>query len=165
MPANPVVNIDDLELKSHSNGENFEASFGTMTPDSGAKHLGARLTVLPSGKRAWPHHNHHGNDEMFVILAGEGELRFGDDRFPLREGDVATCPAGGRETAHQIINTGSVELKYLAISSMRDPDITEYPDSNKLGAIAGSAPGGDPKDRTITSFIKPEEVDYWDGEE
>jgi hypothetical protein len=37
--------------------------------------------------------------------------------YIARSGDVIACPAGGRETAHQIINTGTDELRYLAVST------------------------------------------------
>ncbi|MBT3991560.1 MAG: cupin domain-containing protein [Rhodospirillaceae bacterium] len=162
----PIINLEELELVAHEAGENFEASFGLISKEAGTKHLGVRLTVLPPGKKAWPHHNHHGNDEVFVVLEGVGELRYGEQRYPLKKHDAASCPAGGRETAHQIMNTGKEDLKFLAISSMREPDITEYPDSEKLGLIAGSAPGGNPKERTITAFVENAgDVDYWKGED
>jgi uncharacterized cupin superfamily protein len=36
---------------------------------------------------------------MFLILEGEGELRFGDKRYPIRKHDVIACPPGGPEVA------------------------------------------------------------------
>lgn len=80
--------------------------------------------------------------------------------------DVLVCPAGGRENAHRIRNTGDVPLRYLAVSSMREPDIMEYPDSRKWGAFAGAAPGGKAAERTFSAFVREDAgVDYWDGEE
>ncbi|MCW8278541.1 cupin domain-containing protein [Pseudomonas sp. PCH199] len=37
----------------------------------------------------------HANLGMFYIVAGEGEVRLGAERFPIRAGDVIACPAGG----------------------------------------------------------------------
>jgi uncharacterized cupin superfamily protein len=90
---------------------------------------------VPPGKKAFPHHVHHVNDELFVILSGEGTLRFGAERYSVRSGDVIVCPAGGVERAHQLINTSSDELRYLSISSVELPEVAEYPDSNKFGVF------------------------------
>ena len=57
------------------------------------------------------------------------------------------------------INSGSEPLRYLAISTMIDPDICEYPDSGKVGAYAGDGDGELAHLSRYTSTI-----DYWDGE-
>ena len=41
---------------------------------------------------------------MFFIVKGAGTLRYGDETRKIRAGDVICCPAGGPETAHQIVN-------------------------------------------------------------
>ncbi len=69
---------------------------------------------------------------MFVILVGTGEYRFGDERYPIKSGDVLAAPAGGPEKAHQIINTGEGDLQYLAFSNKAETDVVEYPDSGKF---------------------------------
>lgn len=74
--------------------------------------------VVPPGKFQCPFHNHHGEEEMFLIIEGEGELRFGDRRYPIRKHDVIACPPGGPEVAHQIINTGTTAMRYLALSTL-----------------------------------------------
>jgi uncharacterized cupin superfamily protein len=78
---------------------------------------------------------------------------------------VIACPTGGPETAHQIINTGEVELRYLAVSNQSDADICEYPDSGKYLAFAA----GDPPDGNLPGQLRvigrhDESLDYWDGE-
>jgi len=162
----PVVNLDDIELKRHARKERFESSQASVAQRIGGRKLGSRLVRLPPGKKAWPFHNHHTNEEMYVILKGEGQLRFGSERMPVRARDVFVAPPGGQETAHQIINDSSEELEYLVISTMEEPDVTEYPDTGKFGVIAGSPPGGKPEGRTFTIFSHLSNVaDYWEGEE
>jgi hypothetical protein len=59
--------------------EKFSAQVGDVGRRLGAQKLGCNLTVVPPGKRAWPFHNHRVNEEMFVVLEGEGEAdRCGD---------------------------------------------------------------------------------------
>jgi uncharacterized cupin superfamily protein len=81
--------------------EAFAAKLGQFGPLIGMKQLGCRLVVVPPGKKAWPYHAHHVNEEMFFILAGSGTLRLGGEEHPVKAGDVIACPAGGPETAHQ----------------------------------------------------------------
>ena len=164
-PASPVLRLDDLPLTPHAHGTGFAAGRAAIAAPLGAKHLGACLMEVPSGKAAWPFHSHHANDEMFVVLSGTGELRFGDQRHAVGPGMVAVCPAGGPETAHQLVAMGTEPLRYLAISSMREPDVMEYPDSGKVGVVAGTAPGGAKAMRRFkASFRAADAVDYWEGE-
>ena len=161
----PVVRLADLKLDLQQAGSVFEALTAPVSAPRGAERLGCRLVVVPPGKRAWPFHNHHANDELFVVLSGRGKLRFGEALHAIEAGDVAVCPAGGRSTAHQIINDSDAELRYLAVSTMLAPDVMEYPDSGKVGVFAGAAPGGDKARRTLAMFVPAAAaVDYWDGE-
>ena len=72
-----------------------------------------------------------------VIIEGEGELRFGDKRYPIRKHDVIACPPGGPDVAHQIINTGKTTMRYLALSTLVDVETCEYPDSQKISIVTG----------------------------
>lgn len=165
MEPKPVINIADIELSSQKQGDHFEAELGAMASAIGAQQLGCKLTILPPGKKGWPFHNHHANEEMFFILEGSGTYRIGENTYPIKQGDLLVAPAGGKETAHQIVNSSQAPLKYLALSTMHEPDIMEYPDSNKFGIVAGSAPGGNKASRTFSKFVNQESsVDYWDGE-
>ena len=126
----------------------------------GARKLGYNLTELPPGKAQCPFHNHHAEEEMFLILEGEGVLRFGDQRLPLRAHDVIACPPGGPEVAHQIINTGSTTMRYLALSTQAEIEAWEYPDSKKVLVLAGDAASGG-----FAGMYRAEDtVDYYDRE-
>ena len=168
MPA-PVLNIADakyfdLAEMSRSKGsalpeERFGGRMAPLAPALGAKKLGYNVTVVPPGKRAFPFHNHRLNEEMFFVLEGTGQLRFGGDTWPLRAGDVVACPPGGPEVAHQVVNTGAGELKFLAVSTMLQPEVCQYPDSGKFAVTDGMGPGG------FRHVGRPQDqLDYWQGE-
>ena len=163
----PILNLEDVELEAFRPGEmpetaraRFEgARLGDIAGRIGATKLGYNLTVLPPGKCAFPFHSHRVNEEMFFVLAGEGEVRIGSETYPIRPGDVIACPPGGPETAHQIANTGDGELRYLAVSTKISPEVAEYPDSGKFGVLASFDSGP-------FRFIGRLEggLGYWDGE-
>ena len=156
----PLMNLDEVVFDDVEENGFYTSSRGTIGAHIGARRLGYNLTVLPPGKAQCPFHSHHGEEEMFLILEGEGELRFGTERYPIRRHDVIACPTGGAEVAHQIINTGSTPLRYLSLSTRSAVEVCEYPDSGKIGVFA-RAPGATPLRELHRSAAA---VDYYDGE-
>jgi len=163
--TNPIRNLSDIPLKDIGHGDRFVAKRGQFGPLIGLEQLGCSLIVVPPGKKAWPYHNHQVNEEMYVVLEGAGTLRLGGEDHAIKAGDVVACPAGGPETAHQIINTGENDLRYLVVSTMLHPEVAEYPDSGKFIVMSGSPPGGD-KSKRMLEYVGRKEtaLDYWDGE-
>lgn len=170
----PILNLADVELRKigHDAGsprgrnvpEKFQAELGDIGRRIGAKKLGYNLTVVPAGHRAWPFHSHRVNEEMFLILEGEGEVRIGAETFPVRKGDVIAHPPGGPDSAHQIVNTSGAELKYLAVSTVENPDVCDYPDSGKF-AVFSVEPDADGKPKFWRHAARDKDgLDYWDGE-
>jgi uncharacterized cupin superfamily protein len=168
----PVINLDEVVIEERpafnqprgAAVERFGSRTGAIGARIGARLLGYNLTVVPPGRRAFPLHNHHANEEMFFILQGTGELRIGSERYSLRAGDFIAHPPGGPQSAHQIINTGEEELRYLAVSTMITPELVEYPDSGKIGALSRQ-PAADGSLRVVRQIGRPEaSLDYWDGE-
>lgn len=156
----PLINLDELNFDDVEDNGFYTSRSAAISDRIGARRLGYNLTVVPPGKSNCPMHSHRGEEEMFLILDGEGELRFGDRRYPLRRHDVIACPTGGAEVAHQIVNTGSVELRYLALSNLVEIEACEYPDSGKVMIVAG--PRGA---RTLRAMFRAETtVDYYDRE-
>jgi len=165
--TSPIISLDSLEpVRRHASrrptgasAERFDAAFAQLGGPLGLTTLGVNVTAVPPGKSAFPFHSHRANDELFLVLAGRGELRLGDQRHAVKAGDLIGCPAGDASTAHQLVNTGDAELRYLAVSSELDPEVCEYPDSGKIGVYCGS---GDTGLRHLSRSA--DQVDYWLGE-
>ena len=159
-----VGSLQPIEFGS-PNSTRFGGRFAEVATILGLEGLGCRYFEVKPGQRAFPYHNHLGNDELFIILDGQGVYRYGDQEIAITAGSVCGAPKGGQEGAHQIINNSTDELKYLAISTLNDPDICEYPDSNKILAI-GIKPGKDFRSAYL-KYIGPmdNQVDYYYGEE
>ena len=156
----PFVNLDDVEFDDIEDNGYYTSKRALFSRSIGARKLGYNLTELPPGKAQCPLHSHRQEEEMFLVLEGQGELRFGDQRFKIRKHDVIACPTGDATVAHQIINTGTAPLRYLALSNLSDTGICEYPDSNKVGVFeaASETPG-------LRKMFRGEaSVDYYDRE-
>ena len=156
----PIVNLEEVEFTDIEENGYYTSKRAQFSAGIGARKLGYNLTELPAGKAQCPFHSHRVEEEMFLILEGEGELRFGDQRYKIRRFDVIACPTGGAAVAHQIINTGSTTMRYLALSNIEDTEICEYPDSNKIGIYASEP--GTPGLRKL--FRSETTVDYYNRE-
>ncbi|MFB6297015.1 MAG: cupin domain-containing protein [Salinirussus sp.] len=160
------VSSSDLEWTEYDRGE---AVFRRkqLGEAAGGRALGCSLHEIPAGKRAWPFHYHTANEEALYVLSGIGRVRMGSDEtvHAVEAGDYLALPTGP-EGSHRVSNTGEEPLRYLAVSTMRDPDVLVYPDSGKVGVHAGAPPGGDAEKRHVSAYF-PEDaaVDYWTGEE
>ena len=156
----PFVNLEDVKFTDIEKNGYYTSQRAQFSAGIGARKLGYNLTVLPPGKAQCPFHSHRNEEEMFFILEGEGELRFGDQRYAIRKHDVIACPTGGPEVAHQIINTGAADMRYLSLSNNEAVEVCEYPDSNKV-AVFASEPNT-PHLRKL--FLSETEVEYYERE-
>jgi len=95
-----ILNTADIPTRTIHSGARLEAALGDIDGALGTTQIGATLHVAPAGKTAWPYHRHHGNDEIFHVVSGEGTDRVGERRLPIKVSDLIGAPAGGE--AHQI---------------------------------------------------------------
>ncbi|WP_408959160.1 cupin domain-containing protein [Natrinema sp. 74] len=126
-----------------------------------ADDLGCSLYELPPGQRSWPYHYHTANEEAIYVLAGDGQLRTEDGLEPLSAGDFVTLPAN-ESGGHRLVNDGDEPLRYLAMSTMNEPDVTIYPEMDKFGVFVGSPPGGRDERSFHGYYDIDDAVGYWD---
>ena len=81
----PIINVNDVNDFQEHKHKSFEAKYANISQKIGAEKLGYNITIVPPGKKSWPFHNHHVSEEMFIILNGEGTLRFGDKKYPVKK--------------------------------------------------------------------------------
>jgi mannose-6-phosphate isomerase-like protein (cupin superfamily) len=157
----PIINLADVPLRDGGNGKQFIAKLGRIGAMIGSKKLGCQLHIVPAGQKAFPRHAHHVNEEMFFVLAGEGTYRVGEKTYPIREGDVISAPPGDAETAHQIVNTGSTELRCSTRTSSNIPIPTNSPSPRwslptRASSRRSSSTSAVAKPRSTISTAKPE---------
>jgi uncharacterized cupin superfamily protein len=159
-----IRNFDDAPLETSTRAPLYDGSrsAGVIGPRQGlpGRKIGCGVDVVPPGKRACPYHFHYAQEEVFIVLEGQGTLRVAGEVLPIRAGDVISIPPGP-EYPHQIINTSDAPLKYLSLSTLEFPEVCEYPDSGKYLAYA-RADG--PLLQRGRMHRADTDLDYWDGE-
>jgi len=98
---------------------------------AGAEHLGASLYELQPGEEMVFHY-HVQREELLIVLEGRLSLRSATGWEELPEGEVVAFPRGERG-AHGYRNDGDGRVRVLMISEMNGPNISVYPDTNRVG--------------------------------
>jgi uncharacterized cupin superfamily protein len=116
----------------------------------GSVRTGLNLVSVPPGKLGAPPHCHSAEEELFIVLEGDGTLLLGEDEHPVRAGHVVARPAG-TGVAHAL-RSGPGGLSYLAYGTREPNDIAFYPRSGKVSF------------RGVRVIARLERLEYWDGE-
>jgi uncharacterized cupin superfamily protein len=118
---------------------------------AGSALSGINHVEVTPGASSSPFHCHGAEEELFVVLAGGGTLRLGDERLAVKTGHVLARPPGTR-VAHQFI-TGEDGLTLLAWGTRDANDVVWYPDSSEVNL------------RGVGIRARLEPLDYWEGED
>ena len=157
----PLVHERDLDWTELAEGET-EFRRKQLGEAGDGEPLGCSLYELPPGRRSWPYHSHRERVAIYV-LAGTGRLRHDGASYELAPGSYATVPAN-ESGGHRVVNDSGEPLRYLAVSTMTEPDLTVYPDSGTFGVYVGAPPGGR-SERSLEGYYRvDDDVDYWEGE-
>ena len=153
-----IVNAADVEAKTRD-GATVARKTRDLGRAAGSLRTGMCLHDVPSGKLLNPPHCHSVEEEIFVVLDGQGtlelwpHLRLGGVReeHAVRRGSVVARPAGtGR--AHTF-RAGEQGLSVLAYGTRDSSDVTYYPRSGKINL------------RGLGLIGRLDVLDYWDGED
>jgi uncharacterized cupin superfamily protein len=153
-PAN-IVNVADVEPVEHES-TTLGRRARYMSREAGSVRTGLRHIEIFPGKLNAPPHCHSAEEEIFVVLDGEGHLLLWEEdgvaEHPVRAGSVV-CRPPGTGVAHAF--RGGDDGMSLLTYGTRDPnDMCFYPRSRKL-YIRGLG--------LITRV--GEQLDYLDGED
>ena len=154
-PAN-VVALDDVEGEYGGMAKRLGAA-------GGARQAGLNRIELPAEEEGAPPHCHSADEEVFVVLDGEGTLELWgppkagqppatepQETHALKRGHVVSRPAGTRIS--HCLRAGAAGLTYLAYGTKDSTDVCYYPRSNKLFW------------RGLGLIARLEPLDYFDGE-
>lgn len=106
--------------------------------------------------------NEYDREEAMFVLSGSGMLRTPAGKRDLESGDFAVFHAD-ESGGHRVVNDSEEPLRYLAMSTMNEPDVTIYPDKEMFGVYVGSPPGGREERAFEGYFPTDAETEYWDS--
>ncbi len=118
---------------------------------AGSIATGLQHVEVAAGKESVPPHCHSVEEEIFVILEGDGVLVLDEEETPVRAGNVVARPPG-TGVAH-MLRAGERGLTYLAYGTREPGDACYYPRSNKIAF------------RGVNVIARLDRLDYWDGED
>jgi len=152
-----IVNVEDVE-RATRDGATVARTVRDLGRAAGSFATGLRLFDAAPGKLHAPPHCHTAEEEIFVVLEGDGTLELwpgrpvdGPEEHPVRRGSVVARPAG-TGVAHAF-RGGPGGLSLLAYGT-RDPrDVAYYPRSGKVSL------------RGVGVVGRLDVLDYWDGED
>jgi uncharacterized cupin superfamily protein len=113
-----IVNLDDVE-----------GDWKRLGRTAGAEQTGLNWGRLDAGEED-PPHCHSAEEEIFVVLDGEGTLFLGEEEHPVRRGHVIYRPPG-TGVAHGW-RAGDQALTVLFFGTREPNDIIYYPRSNEI---------------------------------
>lgn len=145
-----IVNVNDVQgfAWGHGSCESFRRNLGEAI---GSRATGIKHIYATPSKLAAPLHCHSLEEELFVVLDGDGALLLGDEEHPVRAGHVVARPPG-TGVAHTF-RAGERGLEFLAYGTREPGDMCYYPRSNKISF------------RGLGVIGRLERLNYWDGEE
>lgn len=107
----------------------------SVTAGAGVTDFNANHVVVPPGCWSSQRHWHEGEDEMVVVLSGEGILIDDKGRHGMTVGDIAVFPTGDGN-GHKVVNKSGNDLVLLAVSR-REASTVHYSDIDLIWTAEG----------------------------
>jgi uncharacterized cupin superfamily protein len=144
-----VVRLEDVEPELLDRGE-FGDSSRELGTAAGSLETGLNHSDISPGKLNCPVHCHASEEEVFIVLEGDGVCILGEEEHPVRAGSVVARPP--RTRVGHAFRAGADGMKLLAYGTREPNDIAWYPRSKKVYF------------RGVGLMTRLPELDYWDGE-
>jgi uncharacterized cupin superfamily protein len=134
MPNTPNVYEQQFEY-DETDPPGYRAGVTRVGAAAGGKDLVIKEFEIPPGETLCPYHYEY-EEEWLLVLEGAASVRTPDgDRLAPR--GALMCFPAGPAGAHKLTNTGDETVLALMWSSAREPSVSVYPDSDKMGVWAG----------------------------
>ncbi len=109
-----IVNLNEVPVGEITGRETRDLINGKSV---GSKGISLRITDVLPGALCSPGHMHTECEEVIFILSGQGEIKIGEEIFPLKVGDAIHLPTG---VPHLIRNTGKETMRMACSFSSND---------------------------------------------
>ena len=125
-----VKKIDEMEAV-------FGGGMKRARAELGVESFGLQVIDLPAGYENYPEHDHShdGQEEVYVVLKGSGELEVDGERFPLdRETIARVAPEAKRKLWPGADGMRLVALGGVPGKAYEAPDVTKLGEPDPMAA-------------------------------
>jgi uncharacterized cupin superfamily protein len=128
----PKLDLDAIELTNRTGypqpygAEMAKRWYRRLAPATGLTDFGVSHVVLKPGGISSQRHWHEAEDELVVMLSGEGVLIEDEGETPMRAGDVAVF-LKGVANGHHLVNRSDADCVFVAVGRESTSDC-HYPD-------------------------------------
>jgi len=109
-----IVNLNEVPVGKITGRETRDLISGKTV---GSKGISLRIADVLPGALCTPGHVHTECEEVIFILSGQGEIKIGEEPFPMKIGDAILLPTG---VPHLIRNTGKEVMRMACSFSSND---------------------------------------------
>jgi uncharacterized cupin superfamily protein len=132
----------------------YRCGVARVSRAAGGKDIVIKEFQIPPGETLCPYHYEY-EEEWLLVLEGTATVRTPDGEQTAPRGALMCFPAGPAG-AHKVANPGTEPVLAIMWSSAREPAVSVYPDSDKIGVWAG-------EDHVLLRRSDGH-VDYYEGE-
>jgi len=121
------VKLPDVKPFPYSFGGSINGRMADVGRTVGSKTIGLTIQTIAPGCFSSRRHKHLFQEEILIVMSGEGTLHHGDQRIPMSAEDCV-CYLPEDAEAHNFENTGTTDLVIWAFGNRFPHEIALYPD-------------------------------------
>jgi len=122
-----IVNLQSVPAFDYQFGPLQMGRMQDVGRNVGSDKIGLMIQTIAPGKRSSRRHRHLFQEELLIVMAGNGHLLHGDERIPVAAG-VCVCYRAGDADAHAFENSGDQDLVIWAFGNRFTYEVALYPD-------------------------------------
>ncbi len=121
------VRLEEVTPFAYAFEGEIKARMADIGRNLGSKSIGLTIQTVAPGCFSSRRHKHVFQEEILIVMAGEGTLHHGAERLPARPGDCF-CYLPEDPEPHCFENAGSTDLVIWAFGNRFSHEICLYPD-------------------------------------
>jgi uncharacterized cupin superfamily protein len=121
------IKIPDVRPFDYGFGGKIKGQMADLGRTLGSKAIGLTIQTIAPGCFSSRRHKHLFQEEILIVMSGEGTLIHGDQRIPMMIGDCV-CYLPEDPEAHCFENTGTSDLVIWSYGNRFPYEVAVYPD-------------------------------------
>src|SRR5215472_12496099 len=121
------LKLSELKSFDYAFGPGIGGKMADVGRTVGSKTIGLMIQTVAPGRFSSRRHKHLFQEEILIVMEGEGTLHHGQQRIPMSAGD-RVCDLPEDRQMHNCENTGTTDLVVGAFGNRFPHEVALYPD-------------------------------------